>query len=51
MVQPAKYPTSAQEVIEKWMEDGMTLEEAKAKWRAITRCNLPEQILNTVRGK
>ena len=43
------YPTSTQEIIEKWMADGDTREEAIQRVERILYCRLPETILNTIK--
>lgn len=49
MVKP--YPTSAQEIIEKWMADGLSKKEAVARFEGITHCILPESIFYTIKEK
>ncbi len=43
------YPQSAQDTIEKWVADGMTVEEAVKKLEAIQHCKLPEIVRTTVK--
>lgn len=45
------HPTSCQETIEKWVNDGMTYKEAVEKLEALLRCKLSDTIKTTVRVK
>jgi len=45
------YPNSVQEMIEKWMADGDTKQQAIERFERITYCKIPEVILNTIKEK
>ena len=44
-----EYPDNAVSTIEKWMKDGLTLNEAVDKWQSITYTVLPDQIRDLIK--